>query len=607
MAFIMNDIISSSNNAVFLETLKYDEKNTKTILFLEPIKTIQAWEIDDAEEVFDKINDALNEGYFVAGYFTYEAGYAFDDYLKKLCFKNALAPIIWLGVYKEAKIFRDSSDYIINNKSDYRLGETSLDISKGEYYKNIDKIKEHIRKGNVYQINFTCKYNFDFIGDPFSLYSRLRDKQRVGYAAFIKHADTYIISLSPELFLRIEGREITARPMKGTIRRGRSLSEDAKLGRALKASEKDRAENIMIVDLIRNDLGRICEIGSVKAPRIFEIEKYETLFQMTSVVKGCLKRGVGFYEIFKSAFPSGSVTGAPKLKSMEIIKSLERKPRGVYTGAIGYFSPAGEAVFNVAIRTIMIKGNKGQMGIGSGITWSSRCEDEYNECLLKANFLTAVENPWVSLNFRLVETILCRGGKYTFLKWHLKRMKGSADYFAFVFDCAKIMNLLKNNLKFLDSSKKYKVRILLDKNGDVQIENSLIDDENGRHPYYAVISDKKVDSGNVFLYHKTDNRRLYDEAYQQARKGGFFDVIFTNEKGEVTEGSITNIFIKKDNKFITPPVSCGLLNGIYRQRFIARFKGVLEKAITIQELLGADEVYLCNSVRGMVRVNVCFT
>jgi para-aminobenzoate synthetase/4-amino-4-deoxychorismate lyase len=356
----------------------------------------------------------------------------------------------------------------------------------------------------------------------------------------------------------------------------------------------------MIVDLLRNDLGRICEFGSVKVDQLFTIEKYETLFQMTSQISGTLRPDVRYREIFEGLFPCGSITGAPKHRTIEIIEELEQGPRGVYTGAIGFFSPAREAVFSVPIRTVVLANSLGMMGVGSGIVIDSQAEDEYRECLLKSEFLTRREEP-----FQLLESILWDDG-YRLLPLHLERMEQSATYFGFTFERDVIVAALEKVGKQLSSGSlasgvRSKVRVLLERSGTLTITHVPVEEQPGMGK--IAISPIRVSSGDRFLRHKTTRRQLYDEQYEQALRQGCQEVLFLNERGEVTEGAISNVFIEKEGRWLTPPVACGLLPGIYR-RHLLETKPAEEKVLRMEDLATADAIYICNAVRGCRRVTL---
>jgi para-aminobenzoate synthetase/4-amino-4-deoxychorismate lyase len=345
----------------------------------------------------------------------------------------------------------------------------------------------------------------------------------------------------------------------------------------------------MIVDLLRNDLGRLCEFGSVRVDQLCAVERYETLFQMTSQISGTLRSGVRPRDLFASLFPCGSITGAPKHRTMQIIHELERGPRGVYTGAIGFFSPQREAVFSVPIRTVVLEGQSGTMGVGSGIVIDSQADDEFRECLLKSEFLTQREE-----SFQLIESLLWQDG-YPLLALHLERLESSARYFGFAFERSAILSALDATARQLSGARS-KVRLLLDRTGAISVTHSLVAESKG--PGKIKISDLRVASTDRFLRHKTTRRRLYEQQYEQARREGFDEVLFRNEHGELTEGAISNLFIEKDGQWLSPPLSCGLLPGVYRRHLLETLPHATERVLRMEDLASADAIYLCNAVRG---------
>lgn len=355
----------------------------------------------------------------------------------------------------------------------------------------------------------------------------------------------------------------------------------------------------MIVDLLRNDLGKISQTGSVKVAKLFAVEKYKTLLQMTSTIESKLKSKISFWDFFSSLFPSGSVTGAPKIRTMEIIKDLEKEPRKIYTGAIGYFSPKHDAVFNVAIRTLLIENARGEMGIGSGITYSSHPLDEFKECKLKAQFLTRPA-------FQLIETMLLKGGRIFLLELHLARLKRSAEFFGFYYKKNIISSRLRETIKKLSGKSAYRLRLLLDANGHVSIETAplpLLPESGIKHK--ICVSAHRINPNNVFLYHKTTNRNLYDLEYKKYKALGYYDVIFTNNKNEVTEGAISNIILQKKGIFYTPPIASGILPGVFREYFIKKHPHKIKQTkIKMSDLKTADNLFCMNSVRGLVKVSL---
>ncbi len=364
--------------SVLLDTAK-PGMGEGALLFAHPRRVLESQAGSDVLPVLEAAHAAVDAGYHVAGFVSYEAGAACVGLPTP---RLGPEPLVWLGVYD-----RPLAIELPEWDAPTHIGERRLAIDRVAYEEAIRHVKHHIREGDVYQVNLTTSLGFDYAGDPYALFLRLRARQRVAYGAFIPRPDGAILSFSPELFFRIDGEIITSRPMKGTVRRGASAGDDARLGQWLVADEKNRAENLMIVDLIRNDLSRICEVGSVQVPALFSLEPYETLYQMTSTVTGLLMSGVTLPALFQALFPCGSITGAPKISAIQRINAIEPEPRGVYCGAIGYVSPGGKAAFNVAIRTLELRGGHGRMGIGSGIVWDSDPRAEYEECLLKGAFL----------------------------------------------------------------------------------------------------------------------------------------------------------------------------------------------------------------------------
>jgi para-aminobenzoate synthetase/4-amino-4-deoxychorismate lyase len=381
--------------------------------------------------------------------------------------------------------------------------------------------------------------------------------------------------------------------MKGTAARGLTLEDDIACAEALRSSEKNRAENTMIVDLMRNDLGRISRIGSVKAPKLFAVERYPSLWQMTSDIEGELIAGWTIGSVLHALFPSGSVTGAPKIRAMEHIARLEDSPRGVYTGAIGFFSPA-RSRFSVGIRTAVLRRQKGVMGVGSGITYDSSAPVEWEECGWKAAFL----NERVP-KFEILETLLWNS-QYRYLRAHETRMRNSAEYFGFHFPWNRIRKSLRQIARPWKRAPR-RVRISLARNGTFQISHTSL----GFKRFGRVRpSDRTVSSKDRFLYHKTTNRHAYNQELAAARETKCDDVLFFNEKDELTEGTIHNVFVVKDGVWRTPAVACGLLPGTCRARILRSRPNACETVLTRDDLIQADEIYLCNSVRGIFPVNL---
>lgn len=605
-------IVSGLENSVLLETSRPDAESKCSYLFLNPVRVLQAATLDELPALFEQIELCVREGLFVAGFLSYECGYGLEPALRKYFPGPSDFPLAWFGVYQRPFVFdpvsgqfspkispqwQDLCSLDDTAKEACRVSHCRLAISREDYCAKLEAVRDYIAAGDTYQVNFTSKILFDFEGSAAALFAQLRDQQRVPYAAFLNLGKWKILSLSPELFLRIQDGRILTRPMKGTAPRGLDLRDDLRLQRWLQADPKNRSENVMIVDLLRNDLGRISETGSIQVEQLFAVEKYETLFQMTSTVSGTLRPGTSLLEIFRATFPCGSVTGAPKVRTMQIIRELEPAPRDVYTGAIGYFAPNGDAVFNVAIRTIVLNGNSGEMGVGGGIVFDSRPQQEYEECRLKAQFLTMPQP-----KFELLESLLW-DGSYRFLDLHLERMKSSAEYFDFAFNQAELLSLLERNRSRLTPGSAYKVRVLLARQGGIRIENAVLGPSDN-NAGTVVLSLHKVASRDRFLYHKTTYRDLYEREYAEARRQGHEDVIFTNERGEITEGTRNNVFVEIGSALFTPPVECGLLPGVFRRRLLETDPRAAERILSLADLQSAGAIHLCNSVRGLRRVSL---
>lgn len=582
-------------NCVLLESSRQDSNNNKNLLFHSPIEVLIAKNLDEIPEVFRKIEHHIQNKKWIGGYVGYECGYHFENVTSS--FKNdTSSPLLWLGVYeKPIQIEQDILETITHDLKS-KIQKPKLAIDENTYQKKIEKLKKYIVNGDTYQVNFTDRFEFDFDDDAIDLYFTLRKKQHVPFGAFLNTEGSQILSFSPELFFRQHCNRITTKPMKGTCKRGRNLDEDNKFSEWLSNDEKNRSENLMITDLLRNDIGKICEIGSVAVSDLYSIEKYETVLQMTSTVSGTLKKNIEYYQIFKALFPCGSVTGAPKIRTMQIINEIEQHPRGVYCGAIGYISPENESVFNVAIRTIELNDNKGVMGVGSGIVFDSEAKDEFEECNLKAAFLLE-DQP----DFQLLETILWKNG-FTFLEQHLERMKNSADYFFISFNREKIIDSLMLSSRSFDSRKEYRIRLLLSKNGTPFVEAKEILQNKATN--IIKIATDRTNAKDKFLFHKTTHRPLYNRYLEKAQRDNISDYIFLNGNDEITEGAITNVFVEKHGKLFTPPISCGLLSGIYRDEVLRTNSVASEKLLNIDDLHTADALYICNSVRGWIKVTL---
>ncbi len=602
-------LVAAHPDSVLLQTSRFDASNKRSFLFLDPVQTIPAYTLDEIPNLFRRIEQSLADGFYMAGFLSYECGYHFERF-KDVALTPQSLPLAWFGIYRKPFIYNHETGCFDGDSPPQQpehdpqpasipfANNVTLEISEECYSAKIERIKDYILAGETYQVNFTNKVSVLSDVGPDVAFANLLRQQPVAYSAFLNIAGHPILSLSPELFFRIEQGRIITRPMKGTMPRGLDAAEDVQAAIRLQNDEKNRCEHVMIVDLLRNDIGRVCTMGSVHVDDIFSVERYETLLQMTSTVSGTLRPGLTYYDIFKGMFPSGSITGAPKIRTMQIIRELEETPRGIYTGSIGYMSPDGSSTFNVAIRTLDLNQGHAHMGVGGGIVADSDPHDEYRECLLKAEFLVRSRR-----DFQLIETMLW-DGKFHLLSMHLDRMESSASYFNFSFDRAAITSRLTAESALFEPGDLYRARLLLDERGNLSIEHSRhIPDTSGTVGRIR-LSSQRTSSEDIFLRHKTTRRELYKMQYAKCRSEGLDEMIFLNERGEVTEGAISNIFIRRAGKLLTPPLSSGVLPGIYRQHLLETDPTATEMILTVQDLESADGIYLCNSLRGMREVKL---
>ena len=605
------ELVERIPGAVILESARGTGASSR--LFLSPIEILTAWDRPGLDALFDRIESSVQSGQFAAGYFGYECGGCFEPRAVLQPVASG-TPLAWMGVYARCHVFdhtagafRDGMPAALYETAQARpaavasVTEVQFGLDESTYASRIEAIHELIRAGDVYQLNFTFPIQFKIDVSAASVYATLRGRQPVDYGAFLNcGSGRSVLSFSPELFFRIhEGtlrRRIVTRPMKGTAPRGRTNAEDRAAAEWLRNDAKNRSENVMIVDLLRNDLGRLCAFGSVNVDELFAVERHPSLWQMTSTVSGNLRADVIYRDIFRALFPSGSVTGAPKLRAMQLLAELEPEPRGIYTGAIGFFSRE-ETVFNVAIRTIELNGTDGCMGVGSGIVIDSVASDEYQECVLKASFLTNAPQP-----FKLIETMLWDSG-YPLLELHLDRLEDSAKYFGFPCDRGTVKATLLRIAEPFEATP-HRVRLTLAADGEIHIEHGLVAREESSEPLRVFIAAQRTDGAHRFLFHKTTNRDLYVDAGIVARRSGYADAIFLNHAGQVTEGAASNIFMEMEGRWFTPPLECGVLPGVYRRHLLATRPEIEERILTREDLKAADRVYISNAVSGLRQVVV---
>jgi para-aminobenzoate synthetase/4-amino-4-deoxychorismate lyase len=525
-----------------------------------------------------------DRGLHAVGFVSYEAAAAFGLPVHTTA---SGVPLVWFALYEPAGIRQVGPP---QRSSVYSLGPLVPSVEREAFAAAFERVRQALAAGDSYQANYTFRMTAPFEGDAMSLFADLVAAQRGHYGAFIDLGDLAVCSASPELFFEFHGIDVVARPMKGTAARGLTLDDDRAAGLALAASAKNRAENVMIVDMVRNDIGRVAEVGSVRVPELFVVERYPTVWQMTSTVMA--RCTAPLEHVFAALHPSASVTGAPKLSTMRLLQTLETAPRGLYTGAIGHVPPDGLARFNVAIRTAVVDRAAATLtfGIGSGIVWDSDPSAEYDECLLKASILGRRPVP-----FDLLETLRWTAGEgFYLLDWHMTRLRASAEYFGIAVAESDVERALERAVA--GETAPQRVRLLVSCAGDVRAE---------RQPYVARsqpvmvrLAPSPIDREDVFLYHKTTHRIVYEQARQAA--GDCDDVLLWNERGEVTEATTANLVVEIDGVRLTPPVGCGLLPGTCRAALLAS-GAIVERIITIDDLRRGRKFWLINAVHGWMR------
>lgn len=556
-----------------------------------PVGVVEARRPEEVAEVIASVAASAHRGLWAGGFVSYEAAPGLDPALavRSRAPQDPFGdlPLAWFALFE--------------GREETRLPEPRDDgpaagegwrpsVDRETYDAAIASIHERIAAGDTYQVNHTLRLRSRVAGDERGLYRDLCFAQRGGYAAYLNAGRYRVCSASPELFFELDGDRLSTRPMKGTAPRGRWPAEDEAVAARLLASAKDRAENAMIVDLLRNDLGRVARAGTVRWSDVFAAERYETVWQLTSTVSALLETGAGLEEVFRALFPSGSVTGAPKVRSMQIIADLEDSPRGVYCGAVGYIAPPGTAPsarFNVAIRTVTVDGESGlaEYGVGGGITWDSRAGAEYDETVAKARVLTE-RRP----RFELLETLLHEPGSgLRRLNLHVERLLGSAGYFGFVVDEAAVRDALAREAASIPD-RPSRVRLLLDRSGRITTASMALAPRS--EPMRLEIDDVPVDPADIMLFHKTSRRERYEAA--RARHPDADDVLLVNLRGEITESTIANVAAKMDGRWITPALDAGLLAGTERAALLA--DGTVEEGTLRRgDLAAAEELRLMNA------------
>jgi para-aminobenzoate synthetase/4-amino-4-deoxychorismate lyase len=563
---------------------------------------------------FTEISDALARDEYVVSAFAYEMGRLIHKLPARINHSDNPHPLIEAWSFADfKKLSKQEVDLCISSKlalldrakASAGVMDVQSSINESQYAGDIESIQEYIRSGDSYQINHTYRISGKTYGAPLCLYGRLRDRQPGRFGAYIEHEGQFLLSQSPELFISREGSTLKAMPMKGTA------SALSALASTLSDDPKNQAENVMIVDLLRNDLGRISLPGTVSVPNLFEVARHGDVLQMTSTVQGQIKPEVSLFDIFTAVFPCGSVTGAPKKRSMEIIQELEPEDRGYYCGALGWLDPNRNFAFSVPIRTLEIEqdcqsqASHFTLGIGAGITNDSDPSQEWQECQIKAAFLMDLPS-----STGLFETISIVKGEPLRLQEHLRRMQASALVLRIAFDLVLAKKLVLSSCATLDQNLSYRLRLDLSSNSELSVTTNVLD---LIHEPVKIFWAKDILPGDVTMFskdallrHKISHRTLYDQAWQKAVQLGGFDALFVNEQGFVTEGGRTSIFIKAQGSsgWLTPPVSAGLLPGVMRAALIANpTLNVREANLTIKDVSMAEEIMLSNALRGAIKAH----
>jgi para-aminobenzoate synthetase/4-amino-4-deoxychorismate lyase len=567
---------------------------------------------DARDQFFADLQRALERGLHAVGLFQFEFGHQLQGLPVSNDQSDALAVVLLFADCQ--KLDTEAVEQWLSARSagaPYGVSSIQPALQEAEFAQAIDTIHQYIEAGDTYQVNFTFPLHFEMYGDPVALYTALRARQPVPYGALVALPDgSSVLSLSPELFVSHAKGRLTCRPMKGTAAVSGDVKLDAQRVNDLQNSEKERSENLMIVDLLRNDLGRIAVTGSVKVPDLFTVDSFGSVLQMTSTIEADLREDHSLAQVFDALYPCGSITGAPKRRTMQILRELERWPRRLYTGAIGWFDPPsgrdhmGDFMLSVPIRTLLLDApdandrRRAELAVGAGIVYDSDAQAEYQECLLKARFLTGV-----APGFSLFETMHAGRDGCALLERHLKRLSSSAASLGFCYDEMSVRTKIAEICSKFDDERDYRVRIALEASGDVQVQvapiAALI------QPVRVLLSTVAMHSDDALLAHKTTLRRAYDEGWRYAESVGAFDMLFFNERGELTEGGRSSVFVRIGGRWFTPPLSAGVLPGVMRSVLLDDSEwNATERTITREDLIAADEVCVCNALRGVLRVSI---
>jgi len=580
--FLPLDCLASGS---FITAAEHPRFGQGWLAFREPVSSLSAWKLSNVGPLLDQVDQACVEGHFAAGYVAYEAAPAFDAALEVQPLEDQ--PLASFHIYAAPPLFYKELEFSPSGAENW-----IADIDRETYSQRLSAIHRLLAEGATYQVNFSYRLMATAGGSTTDLFARLVADNPPPYASLFLSDDIEIASLSPELFFELERGTIRCKPMKGTAPRGETSAVDFANAITLQQSVKDQAENLMIVDMIRNDLGRIAKVGSVTTPSLFEVEAFPTVLQMTSTIEA--KTESNLHAIFRALFPCASIVGAPKVATMRIIRDLESSPRGVYTGAIGYVAPGGAARFSVAIRTISAPGGSDRLtyGVGSGIVWDSEAESEWEECRLKANVLRRSAEPWA-----LFETLLWTPEEgYALLDLHMARLASAAGIFEIPFDKeAAVARLSAVALGFDDPRR---VKLILNRIGELEVRHVAMTPPT--NPLRACLADRPIASEDPVLRFKTTRRQVYA---LPLKEGPADEVLLWNERGEATEFGNGNLVVRFDGRLVTPPLSCGLLNGTFREALV-RSDEISERVVTLDDLAKCSGIYLINSVRGWVEIEL---
>ncbi len=576
-------------------------------LYAYPLRVLEHREGGDVAAFLTTLEGALAEGWHAVGLFGFEFGYELQRLPSGLPEGSVLATVLLFERCEYLAAADVDAMLAPRSAAPHAVTQLRAGLDEAEFVAAVDAIHRQIESGDTYQANLTFPLRFDMHGDPVALYAALRARQPVPYGALLSLPDGQaVLSLSPELFVSHAQGQLLCRPMKGTAPASGDAATDAARAQALRDSDKERSENLMIVDLLRNDLGRIAETGSVTVPELFSVERFGAVLQMTSTIAARARDDLGLRQVFDALYPCGSITGAPKRRTMQILQSLERWPRRLYTGAIGWFEPPapgrrlGDFMLSVPIRTLLLEAadandrRRGEMGVGAGIVYDSDARAEYQECLLKARFLTGA-----APGFALFETMRASTEGCRLLDPHLARLSASAAALGFAMDDATVRAAIASACSAMAPGHDYRLRVALDAGGGLQLKSAPVTPL--AEPVRVLLSSRPMPAGDPLLAHKTTLRRAYDEGWQAAEAVGAFDTLFFNDRGELTEGGRSNVFVRLGGHWVTPPLSSGLLPGVMRAQLLADPAwNVIERPLTLQDLRDADAVCVCNALRGVL-------